>query len=186
MSLRPNFAGFQLASLRSLSGCKDPDKRDALVATYDRLVEPHEEQTRVAAHAWIDRLVSGELAAAPPAIEPEELQHVVIALAQHEQELVPSTSLYWEAFMGALYQRPAGASPAERQLARYFLQGRPLFGDAIQTSWAYYAWLPHDQLDQLERLMQHERYRALYDHAAARQWLATIIARELDLFFYAY
>ena len=186
MSLRPNFAGFRLASLRALSGCKDAGKRDAMVATYDRIVEPHDPKTRTAALAWIDRIVSGELAAAPPEIEPEELQHVVIALAQHEQELVRSGALYWEAFLGALYQRPAGASPAERQLARYFLQGRPLFGDSIQTSWSYYAWMPHDQLDQLERLMQHERYRALYDHEDARAWLATIIARELDLFFYAY
>jgi hypothetical protein len=186
MSLRPNLAGSQLSILRSLSGCKDPGKRDALIATYDRLVEPHDPATRTAAHTWIDRIVSGELAAAPPAIEPEELQHVVIAMAQHEQELVRSTSLYWEAFLNALDRRPAGASPAERQLARYFLQGRPLFGDAIQTSWAYYAWLPHDQLDQLDQLLQHERYRALYDHEAARAWLATIIARELDLFFYAY
>ena len=186
MSLRPNLAGFQLSTLRSMSGCKDPGKRDALLATYDRHVEPHDPKTRIAAHAWIDRIVSGELEVAPPAIEPEELQHVVIALAQHEQELARSTSLYWESFLNALDQRPAGASPAERQLARYFLQGRPLLGDTIQTSWAYYAWLPHDQLDQLDRLLQHERYRALYDHEAARAWLATLIARELDLFFYAY
>lgn len=186
MSLRPNFAGLQLARLRSLIGCKDPGTRDALVATYDRLVEPYDPAERTSAHAWIDRIVSGELAAAPPAIEPEALQYVVIALAQHEQELVPSTSLYWEAFMGELYQRPAGASAAERQLARYFFQGRPLFGDAIQTSWSYYAWLPHDQLAQLDWLVHHERYRALYDHEEAHAWLAEIIERGLDLFFYAY
>lgn len=182
MSLRPNLLAFDLEQARSVVGCRSERVLAELTATFQELVEPLPEQ-RERSLGYLSQLVAGTLEHSVT-VEDQALQYVVIALAHHGQQVERSTTLYWEALLAHLAKN--AAPTRHQQVARYFLRGRQLFGDSVKTEWAYYAFFPHAQLDQLLALITEAPWSKLYDAEAAQAWLRDVARRGRDVFFFAY
>jgi hypothetical protein len=204
MSLRPEIFGFRLAQLRELLGSGRREILPALneelaaLAENDPFAEPEDDEENVfeAAKAIVERAV---VEGVPfPDLEAEDDAHVTaaIALARYQQSWKDTGSDIWQ--MGAFEELDDDAAdswpPQARPLFDCFLNGRPLFGERIETDWTYYGYLTAEEVRTLAAAIAQMRETdaefADPDYLdgfldALTGWLSSIVEDDLDLWFFA-
>ncbi len=199
MALRPEVYGFHLAELFNRFQSQDraliADLESKLVQLAAESDLPSEfcDEYRTALRHAVDHGVP------VPQLERETDAHVLLAidLAKYRQELQPVGSNDWDmnAFFDFWETCQPLLSPAQQSLLRYWEVGRPLFGKKIETGWSYYGYLSRDEVIQTRRLLdalknEHAAF-AEEDYldgflVAWDEWLETIAAAGLDLWFWTY
>lgn len=151
MSLRPEISGFSLARLRALAGSRDA----ALLANLEsRLAEGFESDDPDDERRIRRILEQAVMKGIPfPLLRTEEENHIhaVQLLATEGQEHLPTGSNVWkmEIFEELLEGVEGRLLPETVRLLRFFVDGRPLLGRKIVTSWNYYAYLQSQEVQAL-------------------------------------
>jgi hypothetical protein len=190
MSQQPEISGFRLAPLRSLLGSRDSAAAGAAAQDLDSLFLTDDPEVLEAAAETLHRAVEDGVPF--PALDLEGEAHAVAAaaLARHGQEHLGTGSRCWNqaAFMELHAAVGERLDPEAQRLLGIFLDGRPLFGRAIDSWGAFYGYLSFDEAAALKRAL---------DGLAAgekdptgdgflgelRGWLDAILAQGLDLWF---
>ena len=201
MSLRREIFGFRLQALHELLGSGSTDAIAAVASALDdvagnegTLDEVEAGQLRTAKQIVSRAITQG----APfPELDVETDAHVMAAvhLARHNQSWHDVGSNSWK--MQAFWQLDEDAGDkwytTSDNLFRYFIHGRPLFGNRINTDWSYYAFLRLEEIRDLiaairELQRAHEEF-AQPDYVdgfvvALLAWLCGLADAKLDLWFF--
>ena len=152
MSLRPEISGFSLTQLRALAGSRDPQHVSRMLSRLKDLIEtddPEGEKTRI--RAILDQALRKGIPI--PGLQVETDDHVLAVqlMATENQDHFPTESNIWKMpIFDDLVEGLEGRIPAESlQLLRYFVEGRPLLGRRIESSWSYYAYLALGEVNAL-------------------------------------
>lgn len=181
MSLRPTFSGFSLSRLRDLLAKGDPSLGPALDARLAKAARDPASLER--ARVLAEQLLTGTLRVD---VENEQVLRLVVFAAQAQQSLFTDSGIFWESFCvavdGAGGELPGGPTA----LLRYFLDGRPLIGSRIQSSWALYAYLDRSEAAELFAFVRSfPPFQIEYGFEESMRWASEVEARGLDLFFVA-
>lgn len=192
MSLRPEMSGFSLSALRSQLGTGDEEMVSAVREELRAMVDFDDPLEFDRAVRVIERAVFDGIPFEDLDVEGEPHVVAAIALAHHGQDHLPTDSNVWK--MEAIEELsrtlegslPEGAAESLGAL----LDGRPLFGRAIETDWNYYAFLSIDEVRALRKGLEDARAETpdptedgfLSDLLA---WLGEIADRGMDLWFHA-
>jgi hypothetical protein len=182
MSLRPSLSAFSLRKLQRLFGSGDTEIESAVVRSL-RKAHADNLQLRVRATQTVHTIVHRGRAAEYPRNEDDAFQIIVNAVAQHGQDHVRCTSIFWEQFFAEAHAKRI-TSP-DRDVARILhelIAGRPLFGSYNASSWAYYAYLLDDQVVQLRDFVRADpRLSQAFGAADALAWLDATCEAGLDV-----
>lgn len=176
MPLRPNIAGFRLATFRSLTaGEVDPEHvEDILADVALRLAEADDEHVRPILDN-VRYILTRKLV--PGAVEKEDssLVNAVIALATTGQQLEWVDDDSWHPGFVDFASRfppapcdvhgchePAASGAEMRTLVHWALLQRPVFGRPQGSWWSTYGYLSHTEVSRL--LTYHRHHPSLGDH----------------------
>jgi hypothetical protein len=149
MSLRPEICGFSLAKLRSLLGSRNQDILKTLLTECDQQFVGDDSESDKD-RRWTEQVKEvirrAIMKGAPfPDLDAEDETHVaaMMVLAAHEQSPLPTESSIWKAPVLADLWEAIGEKLPARVAPLYdgMLNGRPLLGKRIDSSWSFYAWL---------------------------------------------
>lgn len=186
MSRRPHFTAISLSKLLGLASQQDPELVRTLTDHFDDFYSSLDSSDRQQAHKLISDLVMFDSPGRLPDVEDETFQIVVVALAHYDQEVLPSTTPFWEDSVAWLYDQYSQLDSFGRRLHSWLYDGRPLFGSTIQTSWTFYAYLMGHELPEFSAFIaRHSDLADMYDFQSAQEWLQRVQASQKDIFFYA-
>ena len=185
-------SGFSLSTLKAQLGTGDEEVLTAVREELREFVEFDDPQEFDRAVRVIERAVLGGLPF--DGLDMEGEPHVVaaIALAFHGQDHLPTESNVWkmEAFEDLARSLEGSLPDDASEYFRYLLDGRPLFGQGIETEWNYYAYLTVDELRTFRKGLEDARAETpdptddgfMSDFLA---WLGEIADSGMDLWFHA-
>jgi len=143
LSLRPEISGFSLTALRRLAGSRDSGLVRRLTSRLDELIETDDPDFKQHVGKIVEQAVMKGIPF--PGLDVEEDPHVMAVqlLALEGQEHLPTGSNIWKhgIFDELLDGTEEQFGPETTRLLRYFIEGRPLLGKQIASSWSHYAWL---------------------------------------------
>ena len=128
-------------------------------------------------------------------VEGEPHVHLALLLAAYGQEYLPTDSGDWKMIGFWDFWELCGdlLSPEGRRLFSYLIEGRPLFGRQIESSWSYYAYLERQEVDALRAAFQElwEGNPDLHSNALIAdlvsdltRWCEAISSQGMDLWFW--
>jgi hypothetical protein len=181
MSLRPSFSAFRLDRFRILLSKGDPSLETAL---RDRLAETVDDEDELEHEQTMANLVlRGELRLER---ETEAVQNLVVCLAQVQQELLNSESLFWETFLAQVADGEETIPSAPWLLLQYLIAGRPLIGTTIETNWTFYAYFTCAESKEIFHFIRsHPRFQQEYGFSEAVEWMDLVEREGLDVFYFA-
>lgn len=199
MSLRPEIRGFQLSKLRSLFGSRDQGLLAAIEAQFAASVkeepEDFDKEYQLTFRKALYRAVEDGVPFPSLEVEGEPHVHLALLLAAYGQEYLATSSGDWKMLGFWDFWELCGdlLSPDGRRLFSYLIEGRPLFGRQIESSWSYYAWLDRQEVDALRAAIG-ELWEANPDLHSNEliadlvsdlgRWCQEISGRGLDLWFW--
>jgi hypothetical protein len=160
MSLRPEFRGFDLNKLRSLFASRDQTLVAQIEAQFAATVadepEDFDHEYQAAFRKALHRAIEDGVPFPNLEVEGEPHVHLALLLAAHGQEFLVTDSDNWKmlGFWDFWELCSDLLSPEGRQLFRYLIEGRPLFGRQIETGWSYYAYLERHEVGVLRNAFQ--------------------------------
>jgi hypothetical protein len=199
MSLRPEVRGFSLAKFRTLFGSRDQSVIDAIEASFAESVEEEPEdfdqEYRGTFHKALHRAIEDGVPFPSLEVEGEPHVHLALLMASYEQEYLPTDSSDWKMIGFWDFWELCGdlLSPEGRRLFSYLIEGRPLFGRQIESSWSYYAYLERQEVDALRAAFRelweanpdlHENELIADLVADLTRWCEEISSRGMDLWFW--
>ena len=185
MSLRPNIAGFDLATFSSLlGGSSERHRVEAVVDDVAARLSPVEAQHVQPILGYVRLILTGRLVRGAVEKEDSSLVNAVIALATTGQRPmwldVENSRAGFVSFASRFPPAPsdvhgvagrpgraglpgqAGQGPPMQTLVRWALLQRPLFGRSQGGWWSTYGFLSNDEVARL--LEYHRAYPALSGH----------------------
>lgn len=196
MALRPEICGFELAKLRALFGCRDQTVQSAIEASFDASVreepEDFDAEYRTAFYKALNRAIEDGAPFAGLEVEGEPHVHLALLLAAYQQEYLRTDSGTWKMHGFWDFWELCGdlLSPEGRRLFGYLLEGRPLFGRVIESSWSHYAYLERAEVAQLRAALAElwQAHPDLHDNPLIADlvsdlsgWCETLVAQQRDL-----
>ncbi len=160
MSLRPEVRGFDLARLRSAFGSRDQALLDAIeakfVASVQEEPEDFDQEYRATFRKALHRAIEDGVPFPSLEVEGEPHVHLALLLAAHGQEYVETDSSNWKMLGFWDFWELCGEllSSEGRRLFKYFVEGRALFGQRIESGWSYYAYLERQEVETLRAALQ--------------------------------
>ena len=155
MSLRPMICGFDLGKVRSLFGSADPAVIAAIESEFERRADQapsqYDDAFRSSFRTALRTAVNHGVPF--PDLEVEREPHVELAtlMAAHGQQLLGTDSDCWN-FSGFSEACDGGItvfSDTEDDLLGLLFYGRPLFGKQFDTSWGFYGYMSHEEVQRL-------------------------------------
>ena len=192
MSLRPEISGFSLAAMQALFGSEDEDSVSAVREELREIVEFDDPQELDRAVQVVERALHRGVPFPDLEVEGEPHAVAAIALAMHGQNPLVTGSNVWmmDAFEEFAKVTEGSLSDEAAASFRYLLDGRPLFGQRIETEWNLYAWLTLEEVNALRRGLEGVREETpdptddgfLGD---LLEWVGEISDSGMDLWFHA-
>lgn len=199
MSLRPNIAGFDLATFRSLlTGRVNRRCADAVVVDVAMRLSDAEARDVLPVLTAVRRILNGELVRGGVDAEDSTLVNAVIALATTGQrpswtdaDRSPTQYIDFATRFPAAPSDLGGTAspgPSMQTLIRWALLQRPIFGDRQSDWWSAYGYLSNWEVERL--LAYHREHPTLGDHEPtfARRffgWLEEIRDAGQDYWFHS-
>jgi len=154
MSLRPELYGFDQKKMFSLFGSKNQKAVADMTATLQEALSDDDEEQRSFMDGAIKQIQSAVFEGVPTAnLVSETVPQIWAAklLAEYGQEMVDTESNFYKMrgifdFVDEFEKR---FEPQTKNLMNYLINGRPLFGQDIQTDWSYYAYMSLDDVKAL-------------------------------------
>jgi hypothetical protein len=201
MSLRLNISGFNYSQMAGNFGSKNDDLKKQLAKDFQQFIEEQEDNNEATgtleqAVNIIGLAVDNKAPLDSIKEENDICCYVVNLFAHHEQEHILTDSCDWkmkvlwdmqEAYSGRLTARMD-------KFLRYFIEGRPILGQKIQTSWSYYTYLLNSEVNELaeeilllKKQFQNDKLFSKYNEFMDEfeGWLSIILEKQKDLWFWA-
>lgn len=162
MSLRPEIYGFNKAKMFALFGSKNEKATEKIVKDLEAMLteidedeDDDEEEDKTDLSSAKEHVRAAIFEGVPiKELQVEDMSHVLAAkvLAEYNQpDMLDTESSDWQMrgfweFMEAFEKR---FDEQTITLMNYLIEGRPLFGESIDTGWSYYAYMSLDEVKAL-------------------------------------
>ncbi len=199
MSLRPQIYGFSLKMVKSLFASADNKALEQMNDNYEQIltelfsIEPEErEELREKGQTIIRRAVMEGAPFADLDCEKEVHVFAADAIVQYTDLKPVEDTSEWkmEAFWDLQSASMSKVNPEIAELLAIFEQGRPFFGNKIESDWSCYGYLTLEETEQLLGAINELRESKVPDYlsefvAEFIGWLEEIASTKLDLWFIA-
>jgi hypothetical protein len=156
MSLRPDISGFSFAQMQQLFGCKNRVTIESITNEYEtslkQLISGSVQHLRARGREIIKRAILEGIPFLRLNAEDEACVFVADILARHEQKIVSVDLADWQWIAFSDFRDMYGSylSVSGLELFSFLVDGRPLFGEVIDSGWSYYAYLKAPEVKQLQ------------------------------------
>jgi hypothetical protein len=201
MSLRMNISGFNYSQMAGYFGSRNDDLKKQLAKDFQQFTEEPKENNEATdtleqAVNIIELAVDNKVPLDTIKEENDSCCYVVNLFAHHGQEHILTDSCDWkmkvlwdmqEVYSGRLTARMD-------KFLRYFIDGRPIFGKKIQTSWSYYAYFLNSEAKELAEELKLFKRQFQNDKAFSKfnefvdefeGWISAILEKQKDMWFWA-
>lgn len=201
MSLRMQITGFSHSQMVSCLGSKDSGLKKYFAAEFQHQYlnggeSLENENTLKRAVNVIELAIDQGIASDNLEVEDDVCCYVMNLLAHYNQTHVLTDSSDWK--MQVLWdfqeQYSSQLSPAMNTILHHLIDGRPVLGKRMQTSWSYYAYLLNGEVRELTGEVSNIQRRFCHDPSYSKYsefinefegWLLTILEEQNDLWFWA-